>query len=226
MEEKQKVWIRVPQGKEKEAVEVLKKRGGRYGYGYELNIEDLAGDVLFIDHDGNIVNAGTNYEFTRMLEDYYTEIMIDEPWKDGDILVRDDRNGKEFVVFEKMRSEALFSHYPLFKGDSTMLLLASDYRKALSKETRMFKELLASHGQEWDEEMKRVVRKVYEPLKGETFYYIVSSGVVLSEHWGNNPFQPDTRRFGNCFKTREEAVRAARKIRALLLDADDEDREK
>lgn len=224
MEEKLKVWIKVPQGKEKEAVEVLKKQGGKYGY--KLNIEDLAGDVLFIDHDGNIVNAGATSEFARMLEDYYTEILIDEPWKDGDILVRADRNGKEFVVFEKMRSEALFSHYPLFKGDSTMLLLASDYRKALSKEVRMFKELLASHGQEWDEEMKCVVRKVYEPLRGETFYYILSSGAVASEHWGDNPFQLDFRRLGNCFKTREEAVSAARKIRALLLDADDEDREK
>lgn len=92
MEEKQKVWIKVPQGKEKEAVDILKKRGGKYAL--PLDVKDLAGDVLFIDHDGYIDNAGANSEFARMLEDCYTEIMIDEPWKDGDILVRADRNGK------------------------------------------------------------------------------------------------------------------------------------
>ena len=224
MDEKKKVWIKVPQGKEEEAVEVLKKRGGKYGY--KLNIEDLAGDVLFIDHDGNIVNAHTRSEFARMLEDYYTELTVDEPWKDGDILVRADRNGKEFVVFERFDDDDFFYHYPLFKGYRGDPLPVANYRKALSKEVRMFKELLASNGKEWDEEMKRVVKKVYEPLYGETFYYILASGEVMSEHWGPYLHQPDIRRFGNCFKTREEAVSAARKIRALLLDADDEGREK
>ena len=222
MEEKQKVWIKVPQGKEKEAVEVLKKRGGKHA----LLPVVLAGDVLFIDHDGFIDNTGANSEFARMLEDYYTELTVDEPWKDGDILVRADRNGKEFVVFERFDDDDFFYHYPLFKGDRVDPLPAPNYRKALSKEVWMFKELLASNGKEWDEEMKRVVRKVYEPLNGETYYYIHSSGVVISEHWRTQPFQLDTRRFGNCFKTREEAESAARKIRALLLDADDEDRAK
>ena len=224
MEEKQKVWIKVPRGKEKEAVEVLEKRGGKYALPFVF--KDLAGDVLFIDHDGYIGDKAANSEFARMLKDYYTELTIDEPWKDGDILVRTDRNGKEFVVFERFDDDDFFYHYPLFKGDRVDPLPVANYRKALSKEVQMFKELLASNGKEWDEEMKRVVKKVYEPLYGETFYYILASGEVMSEHWGPYILQPDIRRFGNCFKTREEAVSAARKIRALLLDADDEDRAK
>ena len=224
MEEKQKVWIKVPRGKEKEAVEVLEKRGGKYALPFVF--KDLAGDVLFIDHDGYIGDKAANSEFARMLKDYYTELTIDEPWKDGDILVRADRNAKEFVVFERFDDDDFFYHYPLFKGDRVDPLPVANYRKALSKEVQMFKELLASNGKEWDEEKKRVVKKVYEPLYGETFYYILASGEVMSEHWGPYILQPDIRRFGNCFKTREEAVSAARKIRALLLDADDEDREK
>ena len=224
MDEKKKVWIKVPQGKEKEAVEVLEKRGGKYALPFLF--KDLAGDVLFIDHDGYIGDKAANSEFARMLKDYYTELTIDEPWKDGDILVRADRNAKEFVVFERFDDDDFFYHYPLFKGDGGGPLLVVNYRKALNEEVLMFKELLASKGKEWDEEMKRVVKKVYEPLRGETYYYIHSSGAVCSEHWRAEPFQLDTRRFGNCFKTREEAVSAARKIRALLLDADDEGREK
>lgn len=224
MEEKQKVWIKVPQGKEKEAVDILKKRGGKYVFPFDA--KELSGDVLFIDHDGYIDNADANSEFAWMLEDYYTELTVDEPWKDGDILVRADRNGKEFVVFERFDDDDLFYHYPLFKGDRVDPLPVANYRKALSKEVQMFKELLASNGKEWDEEMKRVVRKVFYPVNGETYYRILSSGDVVSDYWGAETFQPDFRRFGNCFKTREEAVSAARKIRALLLDADDEDLEK
>lgn len=218
MEEKQKVWIKVPAGKEKEAVDVLKKRGGKYALG--IDVEDLAGDVLFIGHDGNIYNADGRSELVRMMEDYYTEIMIDEPWKDGDVLVRADRNWKEFVVFERFDDDDFFFHYPLCHGDRTDPLPVANYRKALSKEVRQFKELLASYGQEWDEEQKRVVRKVYEPLKGETYYRVLSSGYVVPDNWGDKPIQLEVRRFGNCFKTREEAVSAARKIRKLLLDAD------
>ena len=224
MEEKQKVWIKVPRGKEKEAVEVLEKRGGKYALPFVF--KDLAGDVLFIDHDGYIGDKAANSEFARMLKDYYTELTIDEPWKDGDILVRADRNEKEFVVFERFDDDDYFYHYPLFKGDGVGPLLVVNYRKALNEEVLMFKDLLASKGKEWDEEKKRVVKKVYEPLYGETYYYIHSSGAVCSEHWMAQPFQLDTRRLGNCFKTREEAVSAARKIRALLLDVDDEDRAK
>ena len=224
MEEKQKVWIKVPRGKEKEAVEVLEKRGGKYALPFVF--KDLAGDVLFIDHDGYIGDKAANSEFARILKDNYTELTIDELWKDGDILVRADRNAKEFVVFERFDDDDFFYHYPLFKGDGGGPLLVANYRKALNEEVLMFKELLAAKGKEWDEEKKRVVKKVYEPLYGETFYYILASGDVMSEHWGPYILQPDIRRFGNCFKTREEAVSAARKIRALLLDADDEDRAK
>ena len=144
----------------------------------------------------------------------------------SDILVRADRNGKEFVVFERFDDDDFFYHYPLFKGDRVDPLPVANYRKALSKEVRMFKELLASNGKEWDEEMKRVVRKVYEPINDELYYRILSSGSVVPDYWGGEPFQLEYRRFGNCFKTRMEAVSAARKVRALLLDADDEDREK
>ncbi len=44
MEEKKKVWIKVPDGKEKEAVDILKKRGGKYAL--DLDVEDLAGEGL------------------------------------------------------------------------------------------------------------------------------------------------------------------------------------
>lgn len=108
MEEKQKVWIKVPQGKEKEAVDILKKRGGKYAL--SLDVEDLAGDVLLIDHDGNIVNVDARSEFARMLEDYYTEIMIDDPWKDGNVLVCDKWPG-QYAVFKKYRDDGVFEAY-------------------------------------------------------------------------------------------------------------------
>ena len=226
MEEKKKVWIRGRKGRESEIKGILTGLGA--GDAAEVICAD--GDcIYFINHDNEIdCVPGFSTELAQIIMDNYKEIKFPgQEWKDGDILVRADRNGKEFVVFERFdEDDFFFYHYPLFKGDGVGPLLVVNYRKALNEEVLMFKELLASKGKEWDEEMKRVVKKVYEPLRGETYYYIHSSGAVCSEHWRAEPFQLDTRRFGNCFKTREEAVSAARKIRALLLDADDEGREK
>lgn len=225
MEEKKKVWIRGRKGRGSEIKGILTGLGA--GDAVEVICED--GDcIYFINHDNEIdCVPGFSTELGQIIMDNYREVELPaEQWKDGDILVRADRNGKEFVVFERFDDDDFFYHYPLFKGEGVGPLLVVNYRKALSKEVQMFKELLASNGKEWDEEKKRVVRKVYEPLHGETFYYILASGEVMSEHWGPYLLQPDIRRFGNCFKTREEAVSAVRKIRALLLDADDEGREK
>ena len=224
MEEKKKVWIRGRKGWGNEIKKILKGLGAKV-YGLDCNEDDC---IYFIDHENGIGVTFSDSETAQIIKDNYREVELPaEPWKDGDILVRTDRNGKEFVVFERFDvDDYFFYHYPLFKGDGGGPLLVVNYRKALNEEVLMFKELLASKGKEWDEEMKRVVKKVFKPLRGETYYYIHSSGVVISEHWRTQPFQLDTRRFGNCFKTREEAVSAARKVRALLLDADDEDREK
>ena len=223
MEEKKKVWIRGRKGRGSEIKKILKGLGAKV-YGLDCNEDDC---IYFIDHKNRISCVLGGTEIEQIIMDNYREVELPaEQWMDGDVLVRADRNGKEFVVFERFDDDDFFYHYPLFKGDGGGPLLVVNYRKALNEEVLMFKELLASKGKEWDEEMKRVVKKVFKPLRGETYYYIHSSGAVCSEHWRAEPFQLDTRRFGNCFKTREEAVSAARKIRALLLDVDDEDREK
>lgn len=223
MEEKKKVFIRGRKGCGKEIVKILEELGAKP----TDSSCDHNNYVYFISHDDKIYCAPIGSEEAAIVMDNYKEIKLPgQEWKDGDILVRADRNGNEFVVFERFDDDDFFYHYPLFKGDGGGPLLVVNYRKALNEEVLMFKELLASNGKEWDEEKKRVVKKVYEPLRGETYYYIHSSGAVCSEHWRAEPFQLDTRRFGNCFKTREKAVSAARKIRALLLDADDEGREK
>ena len=226
MEEKKKVWIRGRKGWGSEIKGILTGLGAKAA---GIICED--GDcIYFINHNNEIdCVPGFSTELGQIIMDNYKEIKLPgQEWKDGDILVRADRIGIEFVVFKRLcdDDDYFFYHYPLFKGDGGGPLPVANYRKALNEEVLMFKELLASNGKEWDEEMKRVVKKVFKPLRGETYYYIHSSGAVCSEHWRAEPFQLDTRRFGNCFKTREKAVSAARKIRALLLDADDEDRAK
>jgi hypothetical protein len=108
MDEKMKVWIKMPKGKEKEAVEVLKKRGGKLPF--MLDDDLFAGDVLYIDHEGEIDSVIGRSEMARMLEDYYTEIMIDEPWKDGDVLLCDKFPG-QCAVFKKYREDGVFEAY-------------------------------------------------------------------------------------------------------------------
>lgn len=57
----------------------------------------------------------------------------------------------------------------------------------------------------------------WEPNLGDTYWYAAWNGEACSSKW--NGFHSDTmyKKFGNCFKTEEEAAAAAEKVKALLL---------
>lgn len=73
----------------------------------------------------------------------------------------------------------------------------------------------------WDAELQYRIKpeedEQWKPKEGETYYFLVSTGAVVKEH-----FQPswpgDNARLeiGNCFRTREEAVSAIPHVKAAL----------
>ena len=51
-----------------------------------------------------------------MLKDYYTELTIDEQWKDGDVLICDEWPG-QCAVFKKYLEDGAFETYLTFDDD-------------------------------------------------------------------------------------------------------------
>ena len=70
-----------------------------------------------------------------------------------------------------------------------------------------------SYVKEFYEEIKL---PIWKPECGDSFYYIVSKGSIMSDIWYGRCFQEQRYKFGNCFKTQEEAEAARDKIKEIL----------
>ena len=57
----------------------------------------------------------------------------------------------------------------------------------------------------------------WQPSEGDHYYLILGNGMIELFPWNDTPFDHETWRFGNCFKTHAEAVHARDQIKALLL---------
>lgn len=57
----------------------------------------------------------------------------------------------------------------------------------------------------------------WEPTTGEVYWYINGMGRVVGDRYDNGCYQDNDRyEFGNCFKTKELAEGAAKKIKRIL----------
>lgn len=63
----------------------------------------------------------------------------------------------------------------------------------------------------------------WKPRCTERYYYIRSRGDVDSVLWNNDAFDREYYEFGNCFRTKKEATKAAKKVKKLLLSLQDND---
>lgn len=61
------------------------------------------------------------------------------------------------------------------------------------------------------------VKERWKPRKGERYFFICDIGFVKFNYWDNDVVDHDYYKFGNCFKTEEEAQRASEMVRKFLL---------
>lgn len=87
MENKQRVFIRGVEGRGDEVIKMLEEHGGK-----NCHVDGADSECLyFIDHEGLVSLAIIDSEFGKIIMDNYTELHLPEKWKDGDILVDNDK---------------------------------------------------------------------------------------------------------------------------------------
>jgi len=59
-------------------------------------------------------------------------------------------------------------------------------------------------------------RDRWMPRNGEQYFLILGNGTVQRLQWHGTEFNLDAWKFGNCFKTRQDAERAIEAVKALL----------
>lgn len=144
--------------------------------------------------------------------------IVKEQWNYGDILISND--GKSFVVYNHDNVEE-------YHGFETMCYVCDNffspitvadkdsYRFATSDEIKQFHKLLHRHHKDWDISKKHLIDWKFKPELNSKFYYIDIDGnvkIAIHDDYKDNIIF----NFGNCFETKEEAEKMARKIKELL----------
>lgn len=217
MKDEQKVWIRGVESRGSEVIKMLEDRGGKNRRGWKGNEEKL---IFFIDHGGYIESTGLDSEFGKIIMDNYRELCLPEKWKDGDVLIC--RDCKLYAVFSHIDVKSSFVAYMQASKDGEqeyetgVQCNREDYLLATPSEVEHFHELLHKHGKEWDAEKKQVVSWRWKPKINETYWFITGSNTIMRSVWADTFLDNEYFKFGNCFRTREEAEAAAERVKKAL----------
>ena len=155
-------------------------------------------------------------------------IIIESEWKpkNGE-LIKYTWSGTRYCIFREIITDQLWSYgcsieklsefpydynTPKFRPYSKDLNISP----VTPEEQKEFDDFCKSQGKIWNKETLQWEKYEWEPKRGEKYYYIDTLGDVSCTTY--NTFALDSTRikFGNCFQTKEQAKRAAEKVKELL----------
>lgn len=224
MKKEWKVYIKSVPGRGNEVIKMLEDLGAKNSFDYEGNKLEA---LYYIWHDGSIHVELIDNEYSQIIMDNYQEIKLSEKWKDGDILINNDRTCyKVFSEYDTDIITAFFAYNISIYVNGTItdnkegvwVCDRKNYRLATSKEKAQFYKLLHEQGKDWDAKKKQVVDWIWKPNDNEEYYHIFSDGKVRSCAWLDDEIDNSRFNIGNCFKTEEEAEIMAEKFKKLLKD--------
>lgn len=218
MKEEHKVWFRGVNGCGDEVIRTLVALGGRQKH--DSHLTGNRSDVIYvIDHDGYIGGVYITNETAKIIMDNYREIKLHGQWVNGDILV-ENCSGKVYSVFRHANSNGKFWDYLCVNDDAIIIAnvfrSASKWHLANEEEKKTFTNLLHKHHKEWDAEKKQLVDWRWKPKEKEIYWLILSDGHISNVFFKNDEYDNNAYNFGNCFRTREEALAMVEKIKKLL----------
>lgn len=103
-----------------------------------------------------------------------------------------------------------FCQYYWFKGNQT------EIHPVTPEEQQAFDDFCKSQGKIWNKEKLQWEEYKWEPKRNETYYFIDTTGEVAYTSNNTISFDPSRIEYGNCFQTKEQAQKAAEKVKELF----------
>lgn len=140
-----------------------------------------------------------------------------QEFKDGDVLVS-VYNGC-MVIFEKYNSAWSFkSHYN--EGYDKDASFNNDaFRHATEEEKQLLFDKMKKQGLRWNAEEKRVEKIRWRAGKGNIYYFVSTTGIICKSVvlYENTTTRNSRYDFFNCFRSKEQAEEAAKRVRETLM---------
>lgn len=216
MKEKWKVYIKGVPGRGDEVIKILEDLGAKNSFDYDGNKLVY---LYYIWHNGSIHVELIDNEYGQIIMDNYRELYLPEKWKDGNILFSPRYKRFAIYAYEIPVPYLAVAYYCLdenFLAHPFPRIKINDFRLATPQEIVQFHKLLHKHGKDWDAKKKCIVNLKWKPAVNDWYWVVTSDGKVNKLLWFNSKNNNRFFNFGNCFKTKEEAEIAAKKIKHLL----------
>lgn len=141
-------------------------------------------------------------------------VIFEKDFEDGDVLhsVLDDLM---LIYKESSSSERFSSHFnTMHNYDSGWNI--HFFRHATEEEQQLLFDKMKEQGLQWNAEEKRVEHVRWRAEDGKDYFFVDSRGNIVGDEEGGLPEDIERYEFGNYFRTRERAKKAAEAVRETL----------
>lgn len=223
MKKEWKVYVKGVPNRGNEVIKVLTDLGAKEGFYTKSGSNENF--IYFINHKGEVDEEYLDTESGQIIMDNYREIKLPLPCKNGDILINNAETCYKIFSDYDTDNVSLFYAQPWSistDGKFTeyqygaLACYQKDYRIATSYEVMCFYKLLHDCNKDWDPEKKQLIDLRWKPKINEKYWIVTTTLDVNFFTWKENPTDMQMFDSGNCFKTKEEAENAAKKIQKLL----------
>lgn len=152
-------------------------------------------------------------------------VVFEKEFKNGDVLC--SAYSGTMVIFkekEKDGSRYFYSHYNTDRSSNKGWNSAA-FRHATEEEKQLLFDKMKEQGLKWNDEEKRVENIRWRAKYDEKYYYVSTEGIVLEDKEGGHIIDDNRYKFGNYFRTKEQAEEAAKRIKEVLYNYHEEIKE-
>lgn len=140
-------------------------------------------------------------------------ITFQKEFKDGDVLHSTESN--EILIFQKYTGDDEFSSHCNYSGENDLYWIAQYFRHATEEEKQTLFNKMMERGLRWNADDKRIEKIKWRAKGGEKYFYVDSRGAIRKEEESGTCDDNNRYEFGNYFRTYEQAVEVANRIKEV-----------
>ena len=147
-------------------------------------------------------------------------VIFEKDFEDGDVLhsLHDDLM---LIYKEGSSSESFSSHFNTAHNYNSGWNIHS-FRHATEEEKQLLFDKMKEQDLRWNAEEKRVEKLLWRADVGEEYYHLGTQGIPIEDKEGGLITDANRYKFGNYFRTKEQAEEAAKRIKEVLYNYHEE----
>ena len=155
------------------------------------------------------------------------EIIIEKEeneFKDGDVLVSNDKYGKFPLIFKGNDNKGFHKFYACLGYYENLIICKEDAERcgnsglslATEEEKQLLFDKMKEQGLRWNAEEKCVEKIRWRAKDGKEYYYVGNQGIIMVDKEDGHCADENRHELGNYFRTSEQAEEAAKRMKEVL----------